>query len=275
MKSIKNIYSHYVKDIIEIMRKPVVSVLPGHLSFFLLLSFIPLSVIFTFVANKFSISFDSIDDLISAFPINPNELFDPSYNSSIVGIGLFLLIVSAIYLASRASKAIILTANNIYNVRKNGVQDFLKSIGITILIILLIIFITIILILGERILNVLSVLPELGGHSRDIFKLINILKWPISLFIIFFVLKSIYILTPNKKIKGKTVNKGSIFTTISWTIITFIYSYYIPNFSSYDNYYGNASNIVILMLWLYIIAQLFVIGMIINYLEEKKEIEKQ
>ena len=276
MKTIKGFYSHYIRDIIEVMRKPVVSVLPGHLSFFLLLSFIPLSIIFAIIANMFSISFDNFGELVKNFPIDPNELFNPTYSSSIVGIGFFLLIVSALYLASRATKAIILTANNIYDVRKNGMKDIIKSILITLLIIFLIIFITVILILGERLLNVLLLLPDSGRHG-EIVTLINIFKWPISLFLIFFLVKAIYILTPNKRIKGKTVNKGSLFTTISWSAVTFIYSYYIPNFSSYDSYYGSASSIVVLMLWLYIISELFVIGMIINSLEEKKEqeIEKQ
>ena len=80
----------------------------------------------------------------------------------------------------------------------------------------------------------------------------------------------IYTLTPNKKIKSKTVNKGSLFTTVFWIIFTSIYSFYVTNYASYNDYYGSASNILVLMLWIFIISEVFVIGMIINSIEDRK-----
>ena len=60
------------------------------------------------------------------------------------------------------------------------------------------------------------------------------------------------------------MNKGSIFTTIMWLLSSRIYSFYLNNFNHYNLYYGNMSNILILLIWIYLISYIFVIGMSIN-----------
>lgn len=252
-------------QVLEIMRKPVMSVLPGHLSFFLLLSSIPIILIFGIIASAFSLSFDSIAEFITlSLPASTSKLILPLFSGKALDISLVFLVLSALYLASRATKAIIMAANNIYGLNRNSIQDIIKSIIITILLILLFIFIIIILILGEKILVIISKIPEIGFLSS-----VNILRWPISLFVIFFTIKLIYTLTPNKKISSKSVNKGTLFTTVAWIIVTYIYSFYVTHYASYNDYYGSSSNLVVLMLWVYLISQIFVIGMIINYIEDK------
>ena len=271
MKYLKNKYLHYINDIVEVIRKPVVSVLPGHLSFFLLLSSIPIILIFGVIASTFSISFNRLTEfIISSLPANTSKLIVPLFHSETSGLGVIILVLSALFLASRVTKAIILTANNIYDVKRSGIRDLIKSILITFLIIMLFVFIIIVLLLGDKILVTLEGIPEISFISKNLINIFEILKWPISLFVIFFSIKFIYTLTPNKKIVSKTVNKGSLFTTIGWMIITFIYSFYVTNYASYNDYYGSASNLIILMLWVYMISQIFVIGMIINSIEDKK-----
>ena len=271
MKYLNNKYLHYLKEIIEVTRKPVVSVLPGHLSFFLLLSSIPIILIFGIIASTFSISFEKIANFItSSLPANTSKLIVPLFFSKASGFEIIVLVISALFLASRATKAIILTANNIYEVKKNGISDFIKSVIITFLIIMLFVFIVIIPILGGKILLLIDGKPEFSFISNNILFLIEILRWPVSLIVVFFLIKFIYTLTPNKKIISKSVNKGTLFTTLSWLIITYIYSYYVTNYASYNIYYGSASNLIILMLWIFIISKIFVIGMIINYIEDKK-----
>ena len=41
--------------------------------------------------------------------------------------------------------------------------------------------------------------------------------------------------------------------------------------STYDEYYGGASNLIVFMLWIYLISYIFVLGMSINSIEEKSE----
>lgn len=275
MNKISNKYRELFKKIVEIMRKPVMSVLPGHLSFFLLLSSIPIILIFGVIASAFSLSFDSIAEFITlSLPASTSKLIIPLFSGKALDISVVLLVLSALYLASRATKAIIMAANNIYEVSSNPMQEIIRSIIITVLLILLFIFIIIILILGGKILEIIDKIPEISFISKNILKSIDLIRWPIALFVIFFTIKLIYTMTPNKKISSKSVNKGATFTTIAWILITFIYSFYVTHYASYNDYYGSASNLVVLMLWVYLISQIFVIGMIINSIEEKEEEKK-
>lgn len=275
MNKISNKYRELFKKIVEIMRKPVMSVLPGHLSFFLLLSSIPIILIFGVIASAFSLSFDSIAEFITlSLPASTSKLIIPLFSGKALDISVVLLVLSALYLASRATKAIIMAANNIYEVSSNPMQEIIRSIIITVLLILLFIFIIIILILGGKILEIIDKIPEISFISKNILKSIDLIRWPIALFVIFFTIKLIYTMTPNKKISSKSVNKGATFTTITWILITFIYSFYVTHYASYNDYYGSASNLVVLMLWVYLISQIFVIGMIINSIEEKEEEKK-
>lgn len=266
---------HLYNEIIEVLRKPVMSVLPGHLSFFLLLSAIPLILIFVSVASAFSLSYDALIEFITlSLPASTSKLILPLFTERALDFSVTLLAITAIYLASRGAKAIILAANNIYGGAKNPIQEIIKSLIITILLIAVFIFLILILILGEMVLKKLTLVPQISFFSDNLLGFIKLIRWPLALFVIFFLIKIIYTLTPNKKIKSKTVNKGSLFTTIGWLIITYIYSFYVTNYASYNTYFGSASNIVILMIWVFMISQIFVIGMVINSIEDRKLNEK-
>ena len=52
------------------------------------------------------------------------------------------------------------------------------------------------------------------------------------------------------------------------------YSYYINNIAKYDLVYGNLANIVILLLWFYVLAFIFVVGLQLNKKTVDAGIEK-
>lgn len=65
-------------------------------------------------------------------------------------------------------------------------------------------------------------------------------------------------------ISSKYMNKGAIFATGGFIISTAIYSYYVNNIADYSYMYGNLSNIIILMILVYVISYILVIGIAIN-----------
>ena len=91
-----------------------------------------------------------------------------------------------------------------------------------------------------------------------------LLKYPLSFILILVNIKIIYTMAPNKEIKSKSVTTGALFTTITWIIITQIYSFWINNVVHYDIFYGSISNIIILLMWMYFLAYAFVIGLVMN-----------
>ncbi len=76
-------------------------------------------------------------------------------------------------------------------------------------------------------------------------------------------------MAPDKKIPSFTVNKGTIFATTMFVIVTEIYTYYAHNLANYDIFYGSLSSIVMVMIWLYFLANTITIGIALNYSSEK------
>lgn len=267
MKKVKLKAKKFYNKLIKTMKNPVMQILPGQLAFFFLLSIFPIILVLGIIAPIFSVSIDTIVEVIElSLPANTSKLILPLIEGKGFDFNVILIIISAIYLISRGTKSIIIASSTVYKVEEhNAIKNVIKSIIITILLILLFIFIATISVFGGRILKILSFISIISSNLITIY---NVLRWPTTFFVIFFTLKLVYTIAPNKKIQSKDVNKGAIFTTVLWVIATAIYSYYITHFASYNIFYGSAANIIILMLWIYIISYIFVFGMVINATSE-------
>ena len=117
---------------------------------------------------------------------------------------------------------------------------------------------------GNSILNFILHLELLDTISMQTYWLFLIIKYPFAFILIYWMIKMLYTLAPTKKIPSSSVSKGSIFTTISWLMVTYGYSIYITHFSNYDLFYGSLSSIIMMMFWVYILSTILVIGIAIN-----------
>jgi len=138
--------------------------------------------------------------------------------------------------------------------------------------VLLFLFIMIVPVLGNQIVTIISTFfhnDDIGRYIRIIYKLFNL---PISYFIIFWLIKIIYIMAPDAKISRRNVNYGVLFTSLSWVLFTKLYAIYIGLTANVNSLYGNISNIIILMWWIYFLSYIFVMGMALNVSKyEEKE----
>lgn len=266
MKKLNKKLKMFFNSVVKMMRKPVMSILPGQLSFFLLLSLIPMVLLIGLISSSFSISIDNIVEFIRVtLPADTSKLILPLLSGKGFDYNVIILIISALLLVSKGTKSIIVAASNIYKVDDvDPIKNLIKSIIISIILVLLIFFIIVIPVFGSKILIFIQGITNISFITNRLIRVYNLLKWPISIFIIFFNVKLIYTIAPNKQISSSTVNKGSLFTTFFWTITTFLYSFYMTHISSYNIFYGGASSIIILMLWIYLISYIFVLGMSIN-----------
>ena len=256
----------YFKKLYDIIITPSMSYLPGNIAFFLVLSIFPILTLIGVIASKFSINMDSIATMINnGLPNNVANILlgfieGKGFDSH---IGIFMII--GFFLASNGADAIILASNNLYGFPNSDyVKRRIKAMFIIILIILLFIFMLGFLAFGNHILELVLTLIKDKTVVSLISNLFKILKWPFSIFIIFFNVKLIYTIAPDWKILSKHTTKGAVFTTIGWILAVQIYSYWVSNFSHYDIFYGSLSNIVVLILLTYIISYILVIGIAIN-----------
>lgn len=259
-------FKRIIIKVIKLIRKPVMSILPGQLSFFLLLSLIPILLLMGVICNILSLpTNDIISALKISLPANTSSLLIPLLSNSKMDYNILILIISSIILISKGTRSIMRVATTIYeNEDKNTLINLLKSIVLAVILVLLFAFLIVIPILGTKILDFFHNFKIISSLSDNLIKMYDILKWPFSIFVVFINIKLLYMFSPSKRIPSKNVNKGAIFTTFFWIILTAIYSFYITNISSYNLYYGGASNLIILMLWVYFISYIFVLGMCIN-----------
>ena len=256
----------YISRVIKIIQKPVMSVLPGQLAFSFVTTIIPVIALIAVIAATFSISLKSITEFISeSFPQAVTDLLLPLINGRGFDISILVFLIAALYLASTGAYSVITAADVVYNVKQGrSIQKRVKSVIMTVFLILLILFMILIPAFGDLIINVIANLKVFSNISREILIVYYILKYPLSFVFIYVTLKIIYTIAPSKDIKSKSVTNGSIFTTIMWLLASQIYSYWVTNVAHYDIFYGSISNIIILLMWVYILAYIFVIGLVIN-----------
>jgi len=265
----------YLKKLYDIIVIPSMSYLPGNIAFFLVLSIFPILTLIGVIASKFSLNIDAVVNLLNnALPNNVADILAGFIQGKGFDrhIGIFMII--GFFLASNGADAIILASNNLYGFPNSDyVKRRIKAMFLIILIILLFIFMLGFLAFGNHILELLLQLIKDKSIVNIVYTLFNILKWPFSIFVIFFNVKLIYTIAPDWKILSKHTTKGAIFTTIGWILAIQVYSYWVSNFSNYDIFYGSLSNIVVLMLLTYIISYILVIGIAINVRSYEYKIE--
>lgn len=268
-KKLNSFWNRVLKSI----RKPEMQVLPGQLAFFFVLSIIPLIALVGGIASFFSISIDTIKDLLyNSFPKDAANLLIPIITGKGLNFNMTIFFFSAFFLASNGAKSMIIASNQLYKIKnRDFIRLRIKSILMTIILVSLLVFVLLVPAFGDTIVRALSNFFHDEKLYDVIFHTYQILKYPISLFLIYFNIKLLYTLAPDQHIPSYTTTYGALFTTVTWIILTEVYSIYVDVFARYDIFYGSISNIIILLLWVYLLAYVFVFGMALNVSYMKEE----
>ena len=264
MEKQKNKLMTMVRKNLDIMHTPLMSILPGQISFFVILSVVPLLSILAMIISKLSFSFETVGYVIdSCLPTGISSIVFSIFEQQKVGAADIFFIITAFYLASKATHSIIVASTTVYNGKQTDfIRTRVKAIIMLIILVILVISLIGILTVGGRIVNYLG---KVNGNMIPIWvHIYEILKYPLVFFMIFFVVKVVYTISPNVSIPSKSVNKGALLTTVIWVISTFMFSFYVTNIANYSKFYGNLSNLIIVMIWIYWLCYVFVFGMTFN-----------
>lgn len=256
----------FFKKAMKIVKRPEMRILPGQLAFFLVISLIPLVALIGAIASSLSISLDTIKvTLESSVPKEIGDLLTSAITGQGLNFNIIVFFVSAFFLASNGTHSMIITSNEIYKVESRDIiSRRIKAIMMTFILVGLFFFLLLVPVFGDSIFSLLKIYAKDQIMVDFFYRVYQILKYPTTLFLLYFNIKLIYVIAPDKKIASITTTKGAIFTAIGWIIATEIYSFYIGTFSKYDLFYGSISNLLILLLWVYILSYIFVLGMVIN-----------
>jgi len=177
-------------------------------------------------------------------------------NAKAAGWGAFLGLMFAFWAGSRAMKGLIQGLNVVFHQsEKRGF--FSLQIASIVLTITLILVIAAALFLIAIIPAFIAMLPG-DEYTSGLFSL---LRWPILLTIIMFLLAVLYRFGPSKRDpKWKWISPGAISATLFWLITSALFSYYVDHLGFYLNTYSSLGAIAIFMLWLYLTAFFILLG---------------
>lgn len=261
-----------IAKLLKIISKQEMRILPGQIAFFLILSIFPLITILGLLMSVFAISFDSILNFArDVLPLQVVNILENYIHSGFTTNTILTLLIG-FFLASNGPHSIIVAADTLYNIDgQNYFRTRIKAILMTMILLVVFVILIVGLAFGNTIIKSLLDFGLFEGFGSQLYNIYILFKWPIAFLLIFLCVKLLYTMAPDKQIPSSHVNRGAGFTTICWTIVTLVYSFYINNFSHYDLFYGSLANIIILMMWVYIIAYILVIGIAINSDIYKKE----
>lgn len=256
----------FVRKVIAIVRRPDMRILPGQLAFFLVLSMIPLLALVGTIGSKLGLSMNSFRNALEATVPDAviNTLF-PADATMGLNFNVAVFFIAAFLLASNGAYSVITTSNRIYQVEDNSeLKRRSKAVLLTFILVSLLFFLILVPAFGDSLIS----LAEINLHNEKLAAFIRNLyhlgKYPLSLFLLYFNIKLIYILAPDREVTSKEVRAGAMFTTIFWLLSSKIYAFYVEYFSHYDIFYGSMSNILVLLFWVYILAYIFTLGMSFN-----------
>ena len=270
MKKIKE----YLKKLINILKKPEMRILPANIAFNIILAIIPLLTIIVLIASYFDISIDLVTNLVSE--VMPNQvssiIIDVISGKGFDGsVGFFN--ITAFILASNGTYAIINTSNTLYQIKdRDYLKDRISSVILLFIIIILFLFLLIVPIFGDSIIKLMANAKVLSNFTVEAMAIFNVIKWPVTLLIIYLNVKLIYTVAPSKNVRSEETTYGSLFTTLGWILGIIIFKFYLAHFARYDIVYGNLAAIIILMVWTYFLSYIFIFGMAIN-VSRREEIE--
>lgn len=265
-----------LKHIIDLSFSKEMGILPSGLAFSFFFAIIPVLSLLFYLLTSLDFSIDIIQNFLSeTFPKGVVNLLQPVFIEDL-SIPSLITLISGLLVTINGCLSVILASNTIYKIPNAPYyKRLIKACFVTLVILILITFIVIVPLLGNSFIKLLGTFGNVVSDNEFLIKSISfVLQFPVSLLVMYYLIKLIYVIAPDQKINNKYVTKGALFTTVSWLLLTFVFSYYINNIARYNLVYGNLANIVILLFWFYLLAYVFVIGIIINKDTMEKEIEK-
>ena len=254
-----------------------ISLLSANLSYYFILSLFPMLIVALALTPYFKIDQQFLLEKIQSFAPGDlgdylfnmiSEVLNNKNNNTIITVG----IVFTLWSASSGMYGIIIAFNNAFRVRDGRIWILIKLISIVFTALFLIgMFVVLALIVFGKQLTYL--LFHKFNLDEGFYNLWSILNYSFPILFTFIVFMFLYIVGPNLKLKAISILPGALFSTISWTLVSRIFGYYIDHFSSYIKTYGTIGAFMAFIIWLYITGYILIIGAEINAIFHNYKVE--
>lgn len=251
--------------------------LGAQLAYYMVLSFIPFLMFLMTLVGFSHLNSDAVLNLLSN--VMPTEAFNLIQSTVIEIVDreqtglLWISIALAIWVSSSGFKAVIKGLNKAYGVKENRSYIKLKLISMiyTILLALIVIATLFLFVFGDVIGDFFMKVLE---HPEFIYYIWNILRYVVVILIMILFFMFLYNATPCVRLGWLEVIPGAVITTLGWISISYIFAYYVNNFSNYSRLYGSLGAVFMFMTWMFITSMILILGGEINaVLAEKNRLK--
>ena len=266
----------FVKEMYYRLMYDEISLLSANLTYYFILSLFPMLIVALALTPYFKIDQQFLLEKIQNYAPGAlgDYLFDMisevlnNKNNTIITVG----IVFTLWSASSGIYGIIIAFNNAFRVRDGRIWIVTKLISVVITALFLVgMFVVLALVVFGKQLTYL--LFHKFNLDEGFYNLWSVLNYSFPILFTFIVFVFLYIMGPNLKLKAISILPGSIFATVSWTLISRLFGYYIDHFSSYIKTYGTIGAFMAFIIWLYITGYILIIGAEINAIFHNYRVE--
>jgi len=203
-----------------------------------------------------------IEDLMPTQAANFfNDIFVDIANNPRAGLLSFVFLLS-IFLMSNGVNAIFTSFEFSYHTRiiRTIIRQYIVAVGVALIIaILLLISVAITIYLTYIIEN----LRDLGIVGDTIFWA-KIGRYATLLIMLYIGIAILYFFGTKEGRQSRFFSVGALFTTFLIILTTYLFSFYIENFSTYNKLYGSIGALLILMIYIWLNSNIFLLGFELN-----------
>ncbi len=259
------------------------------LAFFLLISFIPASLVIISILSFFYKSED-----MAAFYLTQIQIQLPAIDLKRIISIIDRIVYSRRYHAFIWIPFLFWWGSFVFDIIERGlekafqieesrkfwkakIRHFLIIVGLGFFVLFLTVFSNILAVIRNiKIVNFfneyLAYVPLLQDIFNRVVELPVIITAATTLIINTMLIFTIYRFIPPKKLNNSSLLKGALFASFSYEVIKLLFSYYITHINDYSSIFGSLNSIVILMIWIWYTCFLFIIGAEIAWVSYEKSI---
>lgn len=261
---VRKLYIRFVNDDIP--------ALGAQVAYYLILSFFPFLIfLMTLISYTNIVSMEFLSLLSNFLPDSVYQLIVDIANNvlntrsrAFISLGM----IATVWSASAGVLAFMYGMNKAY--KRKETRPFWKvralSVVFTLALSLILLFSIVLVVLGEILeKNILKI----AGYGDSFSVLWDILRYALSLGVLFIVFILFYMYIPNYRLSVKEVIPGAALSTAGWIILSAGFAFYMNNFSNLSKTYGSIGAAIALLIWLYWSSILVFIGSELNALLSK------
>lgn len=180
-------------------------------------------------------------------------------SSDTLGWAGVISLAVALWSARAGVSAMITGLNSVYNERdRNTAKHYFQALLLTVALV----SVGIVALMALVVLPVVMAFFPLGPMGTIV---IEILRWFVAISILFAGIGLLYRYGPNRKAaRIRWLSLGAVIAVVFWVILSVAFSYYVANFSNYNQVYGSIGAVIALLIWLWISSFLVLFGAALN-----------